>query len=74
MKKSSISQKENFENYVALIHECLEKLNNEEIGLQESMKLYKEGMETLNKAQKMLEEAKIQCYELKEQFAKKGKE
>lgn len=59
-----------FEDFLQNATQCLEKLDDKEIGLQESLKLYKEGMENLQKAQKLLEEAQVQCEELKMQYNK----
>ena len=38
------------------------------------MEIYKKGMETLKEAQKMLENAQIQCNEIKMQFETKEEE
>ncbi len=60
----------NFEEYLDNISLILEKLGNDDIGLNESLELYKKGMEDLQKAQKMLEEVQLQCEELKAQYKK----
>jgi len=49
-----------FEKSVERAKKILEELMDPEITLQRSVELYKEGMEQLKKAQKMLEEAKTQ--------------
>lgn len=59
-----------FEEYLDNVAQCLEKLSDDNIGLNESLELYKNGMEHLQKAQKMLENAQLQCQELKMQFTK----
>ena len=69
-KKKEIESK-NFENYLQEINQCLEELNDENIGLHKSMEVYKKGMEYLKEAQKMLENAQLECNELKMQFEKK---
>lgn len=64
---------ENFEEYLAIITQCLEKLGDENLSLHESLQLYKEGMIHLKKAQNMLENAQFQCDELKKQFQEANK-
>lgn len=74
MSDKSVGKNKGFEGYIKEIQECLEKLNDENIGLHESMEIYKKGMERLKEAQKMLEEAQMQCNEIKMQFEKKEQE
>ncbi|TLD80620.1 exodeoxyribonuclease VII small subunit [Helicobacter sp. MIT 11-5569] len=59
-----------FEEYLQNVTQCLERLGDESIGLNESLELYKSGMENLQKAQKLLENAQVQCETLKMQFTK----
>ncbi|WP_233704061.1 exodeoxyribonuclease VII small subunit [Helicobacter mesocricetorum] len=68
--KNDDIKKDSFENYLTIVQQYIEKLSDEDITLHQSMEFYKEGMQTLKKAQKMLEDAKIQCQELKAQFDK----
>ena len=68
MSYKAVDEKKDFEMNLKEIEECLEKLNDENIGLHESMEIYKKGMETLKEAQKMLENAQTQCNEIKMQF------
>ncbi|MBD3788866.1 MAG: exodeoxyribonuclease VII small subunit [Campylobacterales bacterium] len=49
---------ETFEEKLQYSRELLEKLMNPEITLEESVKLYEEGLETIKEAQKLIEEAK----------------
>lgn len=49
-----------FEDKLEKTKAILEKLSNNEIPLDEGIKLYKEGMKELNQAAKMLEEAKLE--------------
>lgn len=63
-------QELNFEEYLEKITKSIEKLNDENISLNDSLRFYKEGMENLQKAQKMLENAQITCNELKAQYEK----
>ncbi|MBX7490134.1 exodeoxyribonuclease VII small subunit [Helicobacter turcicus] len=62
----------NFEEYLGNVTQCLEKLGDENISLNESLELYKNGMENLQKAQKMLESAQVQCENLKMQYTKES--
>ncbi|MDY4426485.1 MAG: exodeoxyribonuclease VII small subunit [Helicobacter sp.] len=74
MSYKAVDEKKDFEMNLKEIEECLEKLNDENIGLHESMEIYKKGMETLKEAQKMLENAQAQCNEIKMQFETKEEE
>lgn len=55
-----------FEQKVQRVKEILESLNKNELSLKDGMKLYKEGIDNLKEAQKMLEEAKVQYKEIKD--------
>lgn len=75
MKKTNdieSKQEVSFEEYLSIISQCLEKLEQEEITLNESLEIYKKGMENLQKAQKILENAQLQCDELKMQYKKEN--
>lgn len=50
---------ETFEEKLEYSKELLEKLMNPEITLEESVKLYEEGLKNIKEAQKLIEEAKI---------------
>jgi exodeoxyribonuclease VII small subunit len=50
---------ETFEEKLAHSKELLEKLMDPEITLEESVKLYEEGLKTIKEAQKLIEEAKV---------------
>lgn len=49
----------NFEDKIRKAKELLEKLSNPQITINESLKLYNEGLKELELAQKLLEEAKL---------------
>lgn len=49
----------NFEDKIIKAKELLEKLSNPQITINESLKLYNEGLKELELAQKLLEEAKL---------------
>lgn len=74
MKKinNTESKQVSFEEYLSIISQCLEKLEQEEITLNEGLEIYKKGMENLQKAQKILENAQLQCDELKMQYKKEN--
>ena len=48
-----------FEEKLAYSKTLLEKLMDPEITLEESVKLYEEGLKTIKEAQKMIEAAKL---------------
>ncbi len=47
-----------FEDRITKIKQIIDKLNNTEITLKDGMQLYKDGVDEINEAQKMLESAK----------------
>lgn len=49
----------NFEDKIRKAKELLEKLSNPQITINESLKLYNDGLKELELAQKLLEEAKL---------------
>jgi len=53
-----------FEEKLEKSKKLIEKLMDPEITLEESVKIYKEGLETIKEAQKMLEEAKLKVEEI----------
>ena len=53
-----------FEKKVEISKKILEKLMDPSITLEESMKLYKDGIKELKEASKMLEHAKLEFEEL----------
>lgn len=59
--KDSLEKKEeiSFEEKITKAKELLEKLSNPQITLNDSMRLYNEGLKELELAQKLLEEAKL---------------
>lgn len=52
-----------FEKLVELSKNALDQLNNQDLPLKESLKIYKQGLQYLNEAQRLLEEAKLE-YEI----------
>lgn len=49
----------NFEEKITKAKEILEKLSNPEITLNDSLKLYNDGLKELENAQKLLDDAKL---------------
>ena len=58
-------EKDNFETKLESAKTILETLMKPEITLQESVKAYEKGMNELNEAQKILEDAQIKINEIK---------
>ncbi|RUM71451.1 MAG: exodeoxyribonuclease VII small subunit [Sulfurovum sp.] len=52
-------KKQNFEEKLMYSKEILEKLMQPEITLEESVKLYEEGLKNIKEAQKLIEDAKV---------------
>ncbi len=57
-----------FEEELEASKKILEKLMDPEITLEESVKLYEEGMEKISKAQKQIEEAKLKVREIEANY------
>ncbi|EAJ8121379.1 exodeoxyribonuclease VII small subunit [Campylobacter jejuni] len=55
-----------FEKNLKHANESLEKLNNQELALDESVKIYKEGLESIKKARLELEKAKLEVEQIDE--------
>jgi len=53
-----VMKTETFEEKLSYSKELLEKLMNPEITLEESVKLYEEGLQNIKEAAKLIEEAK----------------
>lgn len=64
--KENDEKEENFEEMVEFAKKVLNKLSSQEITLKESLQLYEQGMESLKKAQNLLENAKIKYQEFQE--------
>lgn len=56
--KNESTNEVHFEDRITKIKEIINKLNNTEITLKDGMQLYKDGVEEIKEAQKMLENAK----------------
>ncbi len=66
MSDSIKNNKENldFESKIEDAKKLLDKLIDPQITLENSVKVYKEGMNKINEAQKLLDDAKLQFEEL----------
>ncbi len=60
---SDIKQK-TFEEHLKLSKEYIDKLLDSEVTLEESIELYKKALNTIDLAQKMLEDAKLKVEEI----------
>jgi exodeoxyribonuclease VII small subunit len=57
------SQNDNFENKINQAKKILDKLIDPKITLEDSVNIFKEGMLELDKAQKLLDDAKLEYSE-----------
>lgn len=60
-------QESSFEARIAKAKEILDKLNAQNLSLKDGISLYKDGTKELEMAQKMLEDARLEYQELKNQ-------
>ena len=58
---------ESFENKIDKIEKLLESLNDENLTLSDSVKLYKDGLKLVNEARAMLENAKLEIAQIGEE-------
>ena len=58
------NEKFNFENSVHSLEDMVRKLENPETGLDESIEIYKKGMDLLSKCSKRLDEAEFEIIKL----------
>ena len=66
MSKETDKEQLSFEDKIKQAKELLDKLIDPEITLQDSVKVYKNGMKELEEAQKLLDEAKLEFSVLSE--------
>lgn len=57
----------NFEENLKKSNEILDKLNDKNLPLDESVKLYKEGLKHIEAARQVLEDAKLEIEKIDEQ-------
>ncbi|PAF50782.1 exodeoxyribonuclease VII small subunit [Helicobacter sp. 13S00401-1] len=53
-------QKLDFETYCAKVDEIVQKMNDKDISLKESLRLYKNAKDYISKAEGLLENAKLE--------------
>ncbi|HPG30434.1 MAG TPA: exodeoxyribonuclease VII small subunit [bacterium] len=58
------NEKFNFEEGINSLENIVKKLESPDTGLDESIEIYKKGMDILNKCNKKLEEAELQIVKL----------
>ncbi len=63
-EQTGLEEVTTFEDNIKNAQELLEKLIDPEITLSQSVKVYKEGLQELEKAGKLLDEAKLEFQEL----------
>lgn len=63
---------QSFEEKLEYSKELLEKLMNPEITLEESVKIYEEGLKNIKEAQTLIEEAKIKITVIEQENQKIG--
>lgn len=55
-----MQEEENFETLIEQSKNALVRLGNPDLTLKESLEIYKKGLDSLNRAQKLLEDAKLE--------------
>ena len=58
--------KKTYEEQINELKEIIEKIENREVGLEESLSLYRRGMEILQSCEKYLEDAELKVTELRD--------
>ncbi len=61
-------KKESFEDLLQRLDEISQLLENDDVGLEESIKLYEEGIKLSEKCYSILKDAELKVTELKSQF------
>jgi exodeoxyribonuclease VII small subunit len=67
-----MSEKSSFEAQLEESRRILERLMDPEITLEESVKLYQEGMERIRAARKQIEEAKLTVEKIEREYREEG--
>lgn len=55
-----------FEDYIKQAELSLEELNNQDLKLQTCVEIYKKGIDSINEARKLLENAKLEIEKIDE--------
>lgn len=69
MSEKENKEKVNLEEIFSQIDEIMERLSDENMPLEDSIGLYKEGMDKLNECRKIIEEVEGKLTQLGEEYA-----
>ena len=69
MSEKDNEEKVNLEEIFSQIDEIMERLSDENMPLEDSIGLYKEGMDKLNECRKIIEEVEGKLTQLGEEYA-----
>lgn len=69
MSEKDNKEKVNLEEIFSQIDEIMERLSDENMPLEDSIGLYKEGMDKLNECRKIIEEVEGKLTQLGEEYA-----
>ncbi len=61
-----MSQTKTFENNLSKLSEIIEKMEQQDVGLEESLKLYEQGIQLTRKCQKIIDDAEKKIEQLME--------
>lgn len=61
-----MSQTKTFENNLNKLSEIIEKMEQQDVGLEESLKLYEQGIQLTRKCQKIIDDAEKKIEQLME--------
>ncbi len=59
-----MSQTQTFEKNLELLTEVIQKMEQQDVGLEESLKLYEQGVQLTRKCQKIIDEAEQKIEQL----------
>jgi exodeoxyribonuclease VII small subunit len=62
-----MSQTQTFEKNLELLTEVIQKMEQQDVGLEESLKLYEQGVQLTRKCQKIIDDAEKKIEQLMEQ-------
>ncbi len=62
-----MSQTQTFEKNLELLTEVIHKMEQQDVGLEESLKLYEQGVQLTRKCQKIIDDAEKKIEQLMEQ-------
>lgn len=61
-----MSQTKTFENNLSKLSEIIDKMEQQDVGLEESLKLYEQGVQLTRKCQKIIDDAEKKIEQLME--------